>query len=165
MAQHDLPGAPPRCLSNIQPWHAQMHYGQQPYFEHPAVNSPSASCRAHSISSTSVRLPTSTLILKAVAPSKFVSVLSITMSLHGGRKRRLYMGFTEAFAISDVPGLVYSPETFGLCYCNHNKVGVSAQQDISVDILYFNRQLLRSKRERASLTRDLRHLTREPVYR
>lgn len=91
MAQHDLPGAPPRCLSNIQPWHAQMHYGQQPYFEHPAVNSPSASCRAHSISSTSVRLPTSTLILKAVAPSKFVSVLSITMSLHGGRKRRLYM--------------------------------------------------------------------------
>ena len=47
------------------------------YFVHPAAKMPSANCRAHSINTESVLLPTNTLMLNAAAPSKFVSTLQV----------------------------------------------------------------------------------------
>lgn len=96
-------------------------------------------------------------MLKDVAPSKFVSALSITLFLH-----EAMMG-SGTGASAHVPALIYSPKTFGVCYCNHDIVGIRAQQDIGVDILYFNIELFRSNRESASLTKVLRHSTREQV--
>ena len=47
------------------------------YFVHPAASKPSANCRAHSINTESVLLPTNTLMLNAAAPSRFVSTLQV----------------------------------------------------------------------------------------
>ena len=90
-------------------------------------------------------------MLKVVAPSKFVSVLSTNTVFAQGNDG------SRPGGSPDLPGLIYSPETFGLCYCNHDMVGVPAQQDIGVDILYFNIELLRYNRERTSSGNILRH--------
>ena len=93
-------------------------------------------------------------MLKDVAPSKFVSVLCKYCACVQDK-----IVTVQKQVPTDIPGLEYSSETFGLRYCDHHTVGIPTQQNIGVDIFYFDTELLTSDRKRGFLADMMRHST------